>query len=150
LLKWIARAQTAATLLVVFDAERAAGKNAQPQAVLTPSVPAAPAVPAPAVETAKSDRSWLGWTLLGAGVAAGAGSVLAWHKNGELGDCSVTGGSASCRKELHTVVPTVALGVAAVGALVTGTILLVHQHREAGGLTLFLNPTGVALGGSFR
>jgi hypothetical protein len=152
LLKWFARTQAAATLLEVFDAERAGGKSAHSAALLPPPAPEPPATPRPLVETASPDRSWLGWTLIGAGVAAGVASGIVWHKNGELTDCTagVPGETASCRKEFHTIGPTVALGAAALGALVVGTVVLVHEHREAGALTLFLHPTGMALAGTFR
>jgi hypothetical protein len=150
LLKWIARVQTAAALVEALDKERAGG-NVAP-VVAAPPVSAAPAVEIPSSPPATSSNGWLGWTLVGAGVAAGVASGILWHRNGELTDCvaGVVGDHATCRQELHTTVPTIALGVVAAGALVTGAVVLVREHRESGGLTLFLHPTGVALGGSFR
>jgi hypothetical protein len=148
LLKWITREQTGRTLLSAFDAETAGGKG-----TVAATVPPAPAPPvttsspllAPP-ETSAPEYRWVGWTLIGAGVAAGAGSLFAWHKNGAVNDCD----GVTCRQQLHTIVPTVALGVAGAAALVTGAILLVHERHDRGGLSLFLHPTGVAFGGTFR
>jgi hypothetical protein len=147
LLKWLARARVGAAMLEAYDAEGATGEGgalapAAPPAASTPAL----MVPGPPIEAASPDRRWIGWTLIGAGVAAGLGSAIAWDKNDEPTDC----GTTSCRKELHTLIPAVGLGVAAVGALVTGIVALIRERHDRGGLTLFLHPTGVALGGSFR
>jgi hypothetical protein len=149
LLKWLARAQTGSALLAAHDADRAAGQGATPAPVAAPSPPAPelPIAPAPT----PPDRAWLGWSLVGVGVAAGVGSVISWRRNGDLNDCGTNGaGEPGCRKQLHTIVPTIAFGVVAAGALVTGAVVLVREHQDRGGLTLFLHPTGVALGGRFQ
>jgi hypothetical protein len=149
LLKWITREQTGRTLLAAFDAETAGGKGTVPAAIPS-SVPPPPATSTPQPlappEASAPDYRWVGWTLIGAGVVAGAGSLFAWHKNGSLSDC----GGTTCRQQLHTIVPTVALGVGGAAALVTGVIVLVREQHDQGGLSLFLHPTGVALGGTFR
>jgi hypothetical protein len=148
LLKWFAREQTGRTMLAAYDAEKAGGKGGEPAAApASPSLATAPlTAPTPPTADAGSDYRWGGWVLLGAGVAAGVGSAVVWHKNGELSDCN----GVTCRKELHTIVPTVVLGAVAAGALVTGAIVLLHERHDRGGLTLFLHPTGVVLGGNFR
>jgi hypothetical protein len=147
LLKWITREQASRTLLAAFDAETAGGKGTGAAAL--PSVPPpATSTPEPLAppEASAHDYRWVGWSLIGAGVVAGAGSLFAWHKNGAPNDC----GGVTCRQQLHTIVPTVALGVAGAAGLVTGVIVLVREQRDEGGLSLFLHPTGVALGGTFR
>lgn len=151
LLKWMARAQTAAALVAALDKERAGG-SAEPPAVVASSVPAPPPETPPAPpSSASSPRSWLGWTLIGAGVAAGVASGILWHRNGELTDCDggAPGDPASCRKKLHTLGPAIGLGVAALGGLVGGTIVLIRDHDNRAEVTLFLHPTSVALGGRF-
>jgi hypothetical protein len=147
LLKWITREETGRTLLSAFDAETAGGEGAPPRAIpLAASPPATSTPPLVPPETSAPEYRWVGWTLIGAGVAAGAGSLYAWHRNGALSDCD----GVTCRQQLHTIVPTVALGVGGAAALVTGVVVLVHERNDRGGLSLFLHPTGVALRGTFR
>jgi hypothetical protein len=151
LLKWMARAQTAAALVEALDRERAGG-SAAPPAVVAPAVPpAAPETPNVPPASASSSRSWLGWTLIGAGVAAGVASGILWHRDGELTDCDggAPGDPAACRKKLNTLGPAIGLGVAALGGIVGGAIVLIRDHDNRTELTLFLQPTSVALGGRF-
>lgn len=104
LLKWLARAQTGATLLDAYDAERAAGRGTAPVPVVATASPALeiPSVPA----AAPQDLRWLGWTLIGSGVIAGVASAVSWHMNGDLTDCAGnTQPRLACRKQRDTIVP---------------------------------------------
>jgi hypothetical protein len=149
LLKWLARVQTGTALLDAYDAEKAGGKSVAAVAVVAPAAPAPeiPRVPA----AAPPDRSWLGWTLIGAGVVAGVGSAIVWSMNGDGRECDagVAGDPNACRRFVRAAVPAAALGVAALGGLVGGTILLIEERRGRADLTLFLHPSSVALGGRF-
>jgi hypothetical protein len=157
LLKWFARAQTGAALHELQSVERAVGQGSgEVKAVETPS--AAKPLPsamvtttAAAGEQGRASKSWVGWTLIGAGVGAAVGSAISWRRNGDLAGCGGPEGGDSdpCRREQHTIVPTIGLGVAAVGAIVVGTVVLIREHRRDDRLTLFLHSNGVALGGNF-
>lgn len=146
LLKWLARAQTGVALREAYTADRAGGRGEGAMIGVVQPAPKAPLLTVPGPEPSRMDRSWIGWTLIGAGVAAGVGTVIAWKKNGDLTDCDAAG---ACRKELHTMIPTVGLGVVAVSALVGATIVLIHERSDRAGLTLFLHSTSVALGGTW-
>ena len=149
LLKWLTRAQTGAALLDAYDAEKAGGKGVAAVAVVAPAsaAPEIPTVPA----AAPPDRTWLGWTLIGAGVIAGVGSAIVWSMNGDGRECDagVVDDPSACRRVVRTAVPAAALGAAALGGLVGGTIVLIEERRGRGDVTLFLHPSSVALGGRF-
>src|SRR4051794_4519272 len=115
------------------------------------AVPSATAEPAPVplvttpveVPESKSRRRWLGWTLIGAGVAAGAASGILFAINGNTTDCGTNG----CIRHWDTVVPaSIAAGVSA--AAILGGILYLHSkgsdHSE---MALSLQPFGLTLGG---
>jgi hypothetical protein len=159
LLKWFARSQTGAALHELQSVERAVGQGSGGvKAVETASAAAKPVpsamvttTPAAAGESGRASKSWVGWTLIGAGVGAAVGSAISWRRNGDLAGCGGAEGGDSdpCRREQNTIVPTIGLGMAAVGALVVGTVVLIREHRRDDRLTLFLHPNGVALGGNF-
>jgi hypothetical protein len=151
LLKWLARAQTGEKIIAQAKEARAGGNGgASAQAIPPAPVPEAPAgaVQPPAAPTS---RAWLGWSLVGVGVAAGVGSAIVWSMNGDPRDCDagVAGDPNACRRLLQTKVPAAALGVAALGALVGGAVVLIEDRQGRGDVTLFLHPSSVALGGRF-
>jgi hypothetical protein len=114
-------------------------------AVTAPIPGAVPLVTTPAeVPETKGRRRWLGWTLIGAGVAVGAASGILFAINGNQTDCKATGG---CVYHWDTVVPaSIVAGVSAVAIL--GGILYLHtkgtDQRE---LAISLQPFALTLGG---
>jgi hypothetical protein len=115
----------------------------------TPALSTAP--PAAPQPSPPPGRRWLGWALVGVGVAAGVGSVIAWSKNDELTDCDATaaGDPAPCRRQRNTLVPAISLGAAAAGALTGGAIVLFRSRTRRGDVAVSLHPSGVSLGGRF-
>ncbi len=119
--------------------------TAVPAAVTVEPAPGAVplvATPAQGSET-KSQHRWIGWTLIGAGVAAGATSGILFAINGNNTDCGANG----CINHWDTVVPaSIFAGVSA--AAILGGILYLHSkgtnHSE---VALTLQPFGLTLGG---
>jgi hypothetical protein len=148
LLKWLSREQTIIAISRAAQTASAGGKGEMAATTVAKADPPLANIP---TDSAAPDRTWLGWTLIGAGVAAGIGSGYAWSKNGDGTNCvgGASGEPAPCREKLHTVVPVVGLGVAAVGALIGGTFMLMNQRSDRGGLSLFLHSNGAGLGGTF-
>src|SRR5581483_3197963 len=98
------------------------------------NVPPAGALPpkssgGPAGETTSPKRSlrWLGWTLGGAGVVAGVTSAILFAKNNDKTDCHApSGDSDPCASERRTTVSAISFGVAALGGIVSGALILLR------------------------
>jgi hypothetical protein len=132
-------------------AETEAAKPVVPVAVPVAAAPAAVApspAPTPAPTTEAQDRRWLGWVLIGGGVAAGAASALAWSMDGNLTDCS-SADPASCKRQRDTLIPTLAFGAVAVGALTAGGIVLYRGRTQGADVAVALQPTGLSIGGRY-
>jgi hypothetical protein len=130
----------------------AAAPSAAPAAVAAaapepaPAAPVLVASPAPAEAAPAGSRRWLGWTLVGAGVASGVASGILFGINGQNGDCHMD--ATGCIKERHTLAPAiVTAGVAAAGIASGLVILLRHDSPEHPGLSLGIQPFGLTLGG---
>jgi hypothetical protein len=147
ILKWLARSETGEKLVEQKAADRAVEKGAAAPAIVAVAPPPLPssAPPEPA------GRAWVGWTLIGAGVAAGVAGGIVWSMNGDGRDCAGDSGAdqSVCRRRLKTAVPSLALGAAALGGLIGGTVVLIKEARGRGDVTLILHPSSVALGGTF-
>jgi hypothetical protein len=98
--------------------------------------------------TSSDNKGWLGWVLIGGGVAAGAAAGLAWSMDGNLTDCG-GGGPDPCRRQRDTLVPTLAFGVVAVGALTAGGIVLFRSRTQSTDVAVAVQPTGFSIGGRF-
>ncbi|HEY4395330.1 MAG TPA: hypothetical protein VGP64_14770 [Polyangia bacterium] len=123
----------------------AAPATAETAAIPAPLVSA----PAPAAE-AKSPPRWIGWTLIGAGVAVGAVSGVLFAINGDLTDSASvkpTNGTPQEARQWTTIVPGfIAAGVSA-AALAGGIFFLVHGNEDHPSLAIGLQPLGLTLGG---
>lgn len=130
----------------------AAEPSATPVPVPAAPPPAAPAPvlvtsPAPDVTAPGTSRRWIGWTLIGAGVASGVASGVLFGINGQNGDCTVTSGVSYCAKDRHTLAPAiVTAGVAAAG-IAGGLVILLRESESHPGFSLGIQPLGVTLGG---
>jgi hypothetical protein len=146
ILKWVARDAVADELR--RDRQRVA-------AIVTPAPPpvvAAPAVsPPPAATPESRGHKAIGWTLIGAGVGAGAASgwLFAIDKRGT--DCAALPSDPEpCSKVRRTLIPAIGLGVGAAAALVGGLVLvLAREGTAAGPVAITARPDGFALGGTF-
>jgi hypothetical protein len=132
----------------VAETEAAAPAAVAVAVAATPPAPAPSPAPAPTPTTEAQDRRWLGWVLIGGGVAAGAASALAWSMDGNLTDCDGPD-SSSCRRHRNTLVPTVIFGAVAVGALTAGGIVLYRSRTQGSDVAVALQPTGLSIGGRF-
>jgi hypothetical protein len=117
-----------------------------PPALITGSPsPGTPPVTSP--ESSGSHR-WLGWGLIGAGVLAGAGSIvfLVNDKHG-AGCADLPGDSDPCVYNRRTTIPAVVTGVAAAAGIVAGAIVLLRDRHGDPSVALKIGPSGIALGG---
>jgi hypothetical protein len=138
----------------VFRAQASAPPIRNPgDLVLPPSAPApvlvTPPSNQPPEKTGPSLR-WLGWTLIGAGVAAGAASAVFFAINHNQGGCPATpiaGDPDACALERKTITPAIVSAAVAAGALVGGGIILLRTKKNDSGLALSLQPLGLTLGG---
>ena len=128
--------------------------TAVPPAVTVELAPGAvPLVAAPdqAPET-KGRHRWLGWTLIGAGVAVGAASGILFAINGDnIDDCmmstSLPAGVSPCAHQRTTLVPGIITAGLSAAALVGGIVYLVHGSENHPGVALTIQPFGLTLGG---
>lgn len=134
----------------VAETEAAAPAPVVPSLAASPAAPA-PVVPAPVATTSSDNRTWLGWVLIGGGVATGAAAGLAWSMDGNLTDCGGGGANdpAPCRRQRDTLVPTLVFGVVAVGALTAGGIVLFRSRTQSTDVAVAVQPTGMSIGGRF-
>jgi len=142
ILKWVARSAVAGELRRIAEAPPILATPAPPPMVVAPVIRA---VPEPQSHAA------LGWTLVGAGLVAGAAGGWLLAINGSGTSCtSLPGDSEPCAKERRTLIPGAGVTVAAAAALVTGVVLLVRDgHSQGAALAAFVHPNGLALKGWF-
>jgi hypothetical protein len=143
ILKWAAR------LAVGEELRREAAAPAL--VVATPlAVLSTPAQPPPAIEEPPS-HAGLGWTLVGAGAAAGVAGAWLLAVNGQGTSCSgIPGDPDPCDRERRTLIPGIGVTVGAAAALVAGVVVLVRDRRpRTAGLAAFVHPQGVMVGGTF-
>ena len=127
-------------------ARRAAEAGPPAAAALAAHAPASPTPIVPSPLEAKSGTSKVvGWSLVGAGALMLAGGGVLWAANNSDTDCH---GVAGCRREWRTHGAAIATGVAGILAIGGGVALLVI-NRESSSLALYMQPTGVVLGGIF-
>jgi hypothetical protein len=111
-----------------------------------PDATAVPLVTAPATPAAetKNPHRLLGWSLIGAGIVAGAVGGVLIAINGNHTDCNDQG---HCSHERTTLAGgLVAAGVSAAG-LAGGIVYLVHGNDERAGVALGIQPFGLTIGG---
>jgi hypothetical protein len=143
ILKWVARLAVADELGRISEAPALAVAPPPPEPLV-----AAPTVPAVAE---RRGHALLGWTLVGAGIAAGVAGGWLLAINGQGTSCApLAGDSDPCAKERRTLIPGAGVTVAAAAALVTGVVLLVRDgHSQDPALAAFVHPNGLLLKGWF-
>jgi hypothetical protein len=153
IIKWVARDAILAELRRAREVELAASREV---AIVHPapvSPPAALVLTSPPVEEPRhsSSRRAIGWTLIAAGVAAGAASGWLFAIDKEDAGCSgIPGDLQPCPKVRRTIVPAIGAGAGAAAALVTGAVLLLAGGESGGGsMAIAAGPSGLAVGGRF-
>ena len=121
---------------------------------LVTAVPApgpVPLVEAPAPTLEHKKHRWLGWTLIGAGVAAGAASGVLFAINGNDTDPAKTAPNGDysmlSARDRTTLVPAFITAGLSAAAIVGGVVYLLHGSEDHPGVALFVQPFGVSLGG---
>jgi hypothetical protein len=126
--------------------------HANLSAAAVPSV--APEAPSPTAlrliatptAEAKSPQRWIGWTLIGAGVAGAAVSTYLFAINGNGTQC--TGNQTNpCVYHWDNVVPASILMGASAAAIIGGVLYLHHASDKRGDVALTIQPFGIAIGG---
>jgi len=124
---------------------------AVPSVAAEPGAGAVPLVEAPAVTPEHKKHRWLGWTLIGAGVAGGAVSGILFAINGnDVDNClpdPLPTGVARCQHQRTTLIPGFITAGLSAAAIVGGVVYLLHGSEEHPGLVLFVQPFGLSLGG---
>jgi hypothetical protein len=118
--------------------------------VTAPGPGAVPLVTTPAeVPETKSRHRWLGWTLIGAGAAAGAASGILFAINGNDTDClsNPPGGIDPCARQRTTLAPAFITAGLSAAAIVGGVVYLLHGGEDHSGVALSIQPFGVSVGG---
>ena len=142
LLKWFARETALRALATEERLVVGRSRNGGEVALI------APPKNAPVPERGAHEARWLGWALVGAGVAAGAAGWFVWQQDKDLTACSsVSGDTDPCRRLNRTVVPAVALGLGAIGAFIGGSIILLRGRDGDARVALSVCPSGVVVGG---
>jgi hypothetical protein len=117
-----------------------------------PEAPAAvPLITAPATPAgeSKNPHRALGWSLIGAGVIAGAVSGVLFAINGDLTDLAPVkpvNGPQEARERTTLVPAFIAAGVSA-AALAGGIIYLIRGNEDRPSVALGIQPFGLTLGG---
>jgi hypothetical protein len=123
-----------------------------PAVTVEPAAGAVPLVEAPAATPEHKKRRWLGWTLIGAGVAAGAASGILFAINGNGTDAATTAphndNSMRDARERTTLVPAFITAGLSAAAIVGGILYLSRGSEDHPGVALSIQPFGVSLGGS--
>jgi hypothetical protein len=144
LLKWFSRRLT---LDVLKDPGRAAAPGpsagAHDPVLVTPATPVQP----PSLHS----HRWIGWSLVAAGVVAGAAAGIVWSKDKDLTGCAaVAGDTDPCREVHRTIVPAAVIGAGALAALVGGSIVLISGRSNSDAkLAVSVQPSAIGLGGRF-
>src|SRR5579863_4683790 len=124
---------------------------AVPSVAAEPGAGAVPLVEAPAATPEHKKHRWLGWTLIGAGVAGGAVSGILFAINGnDVDNClpdPLPTGVARCQHQRTTLIPGFITAGLSAAAIVGGVVYLLHGSEEHPGLVLFVQPFGLSLGG---
>src|SRR5579863_2331112 len=123
---------------------------AVPSVAAEPGAGAVPLVEAPAVTPEHKKHRWLGWTLIGAGVAGGAVSGVLLAINGDNIDNCMSGLPSyisPCAHQRTTLVPGIITAGLSAAALVGGIVYLLHGSEEHPGVALTIQPFGLTLGG---
>ncbi len=129
-----------------------ANLSAAPAAPEPATAPAPIVTPPAPVSEAKSSPRWVGWTLIGAGVAGGVVSGVLFGINGNGTQC--TGSVATnpqatspCIYHWDTVVPASIVAGLSAAAIIGGIIYLHHTSENRGDVALTIQPFGVSIGG---
>jgi len=121
--------------------------TAVPSVAVEPASPTAvPLLAAPAAEPT-NPRRWIGWTLIGAGVAGGAVSTYLFAINGNSTQCTGTATINHCIYHWDNIVPASIIMGASVAAIVGGVLYLHHASQNRGDVALTIQPFGLAIGG---
>jgi hypothetical protein len=121
---------------------------AAPQAAAEPAPTPAPLITAPAPPAeAKRSRRWIGWTLIGAGIAGGAVSGYLFAIDGKDTECSGMAKDKPCIYSWDTIIPASIVAGASAAAIIGGLIYLRHASESGGDVTVSLQPFGVAIRG---
>src|SRR6185312_16169182 len=124
--------------------------TAMPPAAPAAAAPAVPLVttPAPSPEVKRQHR-WLGWTLIGAGVAAGAASGLLFAINGDTTDPAnqPASGYPIDARQRTTLAPAIVTAGISAAAIAGGILYLLHGSEDHPGVALGIQPFGLTLGG---
>jgi hypothetical protein len=118
--------------------------TALPRSAVTPTEAPPPMIIAPAPAEAKPKRKWIGWSLIGAGVAGGAVSGYLFALNGNQTDCSPING---CVYHWSTVVPASIIVGASAAAIAGGILYLHYAGKDHAEMALMVQPFGLTLGG---
>src|SRR5450631_221768 len=125
--------------------------TAVPSVAVEPAPGTVPLVAAPdQVPGTKRRHRWLGWSLIGAGVAAGAASGILFAINGnDIDNCLVSPppGVSRCAHQRTTLVPGIITAGISAAAIVGGIVYLVHGSEDHPGVSLSIQPFGLTLGG---
>ena len=125
--------------------------TAAPAVTAEPAAGTVPLLAAPAqVPETKPRHRWLGWTLIGAGVAAGAASGILLAIDGHnIDNCKSDLPSyiSPCAHQRTTLVPGIITAGLSAAALVGGIVYLVHGSEDHPGVALTIQPFGLSLGG---
>jgi hypothetical protein len=152
IIKWLARDAVTRELQSSSEARtKAVGVATGPAGSSPPAVGIAGSPSLAVAPEPRPTRSVLGWTLVGAGVVAGVASAWLFAVDRTGTSCSsIAGDLDPCAKERRTIVPAASLGIGALGALIAGGAILVHDHRGDGPrLAAFVHPGGLVLSGRF-
>jgi hypothetical protein len=110
-----------------------------------PSPTAVPLVATPIPEVRNPQR-WIGWTLIGAGVAGAAVSTYLFAINGNGTQC--TGNQPNhCIYHWDNVVPASVIMGASAAAIIGGVLYLHHAAENRGDVALTIQPFGIEIGG---
>jgi hypothetical protein len=123
---------------------------APPAMAVEPAPSAVPLVAATdQVPETKNRRRWLGWTLIGAGVAAGVASGILFAINGNDTDChsDLPSSVAPCLRQRTTLVPASITAGLSAAAIAGGIVYLVRGSEDHPGVALSIQPFGLSLGG---
>ena len=125
--------------------------TAVPAVTAEPAPGAVPLVGTPAATPEHKKHRWIGWTLIGAGVAGGAVSGILFAIDGNDIDNCLKGilppDTARCQHQRTTLVPGIITAGLSAAAIVGGIVYLVRGSEEHPGVALMIQPFGLTLGG---
>jgi hypothetical protein len=105
-----------------------------------------PLVTAPGPAPAAGPPRWVGWTLIGAGVAGGVVSGILFSMNNDATDCPTATGFTCAAQKQTLAAGFITAGLSA-AAIVGGIVLLHTGSDEHPGVALGIRPLGLTLGG---